>query len=320
MSLMSGEQRTCAKCGAPMQGSQDWCLQCGAGRPRGGPGWRSAALAIAATGVLALGAAAAAYAALQQKSPGKAVAQTQTTTTSTTTALSTTAPPSGTPTQTPSPSSVTTTTTSTPAAQLKTPSKPPKVPGVTSTPTKKTTSTTSTSTSTTGKEPTSGSEGKGGQPVAVLLDADAAQLYNPRNLASARFGDPSLAIDGDASTAWTMQLEASEAPQVGAGLTLDLNAQLKVAQLTLVTETLGITVQIYGTKSAKTPQSLESEEWVRLSRPHLVKKRKATIDLSQDSKPFRQLLVWIISAPTSSSGQFTASSAAINEIQLYEPK
>jgi cytoskeletal protein RodZ len=321
MSSMSDERRACAKCGTPMQGSQDWCLQCGAGAPRRGPGWRSAAIAISATGVLVLGAAAAAYAALQQRSPAKTVAQTRTSTTSTATSQ-TTAPPSGTPTQTPPPSVITTTTSSTPA-HLKAPSKPPKIPSTAPTPSKKKKTTASTtSTSTTGQRTTSAQEGEGGSghPVAVLLDADAAQLYNPRDLASARFGDPSLAIDGDASTAWTMQLQASEAPEVGAGLTLNLNAQLKIAQLTLITETLGIAVQVYGTQSTKIPQSLESEEWVRLSRAHLVKKRKATITLSQDGKRFRQLLVWIISAPTSSSGQFTAAAAAINEIQLYEPK
>ncbi|MFZ2050720.1 MAG: hypothetical protein WAU69_07295, partial [Solirubrobacteraceae bacterium] len=60
---MSGE-RTCSHCGASMQDGQDWCLQCGAGAPgssRTGPGWRSAAAVLGATGVLVLGAAAAAY-------------------------------------------------------------------------------------------------------------------------------------------------------------------------------------------------------------------------------------------------------------------
>ncbi|HEV7942190.1 MAG TPA: hypothetical protein VGP17_05250 [Solirubrobacteraceae bacterium] len=153
----------------------------------------------------------------------------------------------------------------------------------------------------------------------MLLDTNASQIYNPSNFPASRFGDPSLAIDGDTTTAWTVQLEVSEAPSVGAGLTLNLNAPLKIAQMTLITETTGITVQIYGTKSSKVPQSLHSEEWVPLSHAHLVQKRKATIKLMEASKSFRQLLVWIIKAPISATGQFTGTEAAINEIQLYEP-
>ncbi len=162
------------------------------------------------------------------------------------------------------------------------------------------------------------SEGKPGQPVAVLLDTNAAQVYNPHKLAESRFGDPSLAIDGDTTTAWTMQLEGGEAPNVDAGLSLNLKASLKISQLTLITETLGVTVQVYGTKSKKLPQKLSSKEWVRLSHAHVVKKRKATIKLSESKKSFRRLLVWIVKAPTSATGQFTGSEVAVDEIQLYE--
>lgn len=343
---MSGE-RTCSNCGASMLEAQDWCLQCGTGAPRSprtGPGWRSAAMALGATGVLVLGAAAAAYAALEKHSPNKPptpVAQTPPATTPPTTTQTTTPPPTSTPSTTPPPSITPPpagTTTHQPS--LNTPSTPPKIPATTPTPnggqkkrhtttnttTTKSTSTTKTSTTSTttaGETISPGEEelqtnGKG--PVAVLLDADAAQVYNPGKFAAARFGDPSLAIDGDATTAWTMQLEPSDAPNVGAGLSLDLNAQLKIAQITLISETVGMAVQIYGTTSKTLPESLSSEEWVRLSKAHVVKKRKATIDLHESSKRFRQLLVWIAKAPTSSSGQFTGSDVAINELQLYEAK
>jgi hypothetical protein len=314
MVAMSGE-RTCSHCGASMQEGQDWCLQCGAGAPGGsptGPGWRSAAAVLGATGVLVLGAAAAAYAALQQGTPAKPpvpVAQTPaTTTTTTTTATTSTPPPVTTPTQTPDAKS----------PSLNTPTTPPKIPRSTSTPgsTKSTTTSTSTTSSSTTTTSTSNKTSSTSQPV--LLDTNASQIYNPSNFPASRFGDPSLAIDGDTTTAWTVQLEASEAPSVGAGLTLNLNAPLKIAQITLITETTGITVQIYGTKSSKVPQSLHSEEWVPLSHAHLVQKRKATIKLMEASKSFRQLLVWIIKAPTSTTGQFTGTEAAINEIQLYE--
>lgn len=325
MDSMSGE-RTCAHCGASMQEGQDWCLQCGAGEPgnlRTAPSWRSAAIVLGATGVLVLGAAAAAYAALKQGSAAKPPTPVAQTTTTTTTTTATTPPPSSPSTTTPAPGSGA--NGSTPSPSLKTPTKPPKIPATTQTPSsaqksKTSTSTkSSTSTTTTTSSSTSTSTTGASQPVAVLLDTNAAQIYNPGNLPESRFGDPSLAIDGDTTTAWTVQLEASEAPAVGAGLTLNLNSPLKIAQMTLITETTGITVQVYGTKASKVPQALHSEEWVQLSHEHLVKQRKATIKLAEDTKSFRQLLLWIVKAPTNSSGQFTGTQVAINEIQLYEP-
>jgi hypothetical protein len=322
MEQMSGE-RTCSACGASLQDGQDWCLQCGAGAPgsgRMGPGWRSAAVLIGATGALVLGAAAAAYAALDQSSPAKpktpVVAQTPTTIT-TTTSSTATAPPSTTPSPTPAPGAIVK------SPSLNTPSTPPKIPGSTATPKSKTTATNTKSSSTTTTSTSSTSSATqqtgGEQPVAVLLDTNAAQIYNPSNLPASRFGDPSLAIDGDTTTAWTVKLEGSVAPTVDAGLTLDLKAPLKIAQITLITESAGMTVQVYGTKGAKIPQALSSEEWVHLSKAHVVKKRKANITLSEDKKAFRQLLVWISKAPTSSGGQFSASEVSIDEIQLYEP-
>jgi hypothetical protein len=337
MGSMSGE-RTCSNCGASMQAAQDWCLKCGApaaGGSQMGLGWRAVGLLLAATLVLVLGAAAAAYAALQQSSPAAPparLAQTPSTTPATTTTQTTTAPPASTPTTTPAPNA------STPGSagqsnflrSLKTSSRPPKVPSTTPTPAagskagtanSNTTSTTTTTSSTSDStSSTTGQQQGTSQPVAVLLDTNAAQIYNPDDLPASRFGDPSLAIDGDSTTAWTVQLQPNEAPAVGVGLSLDLNAALKIAQLTLITESVGITVQVYGTSASKLPAALDSEEWVRLSKAHVVKKRKATITLSEDKKPIRQLLIWILKAPTSSSGQFTASEVAIDEVQLYEPK
>lgn len=356
-------EKTCSRCGAPMHQAQDWCTSCGSGAssasgPR--PGWRSAALAIGATGALALGASAAAYAALQQAPAERPahLAQTPSTTAPATPGTATT-PGQATPGTTiptvpggaPPPSST---------PSLKTPSTLPRIPPSTPSPTTNGRGAAQTTTSSpaggTGSNPNKGSragkgpngtgEGKGGnglepagsghnseeqvegnesgtksgQPVAILLDTDAAHLYNPGKLAAGRFGDPSLAIDGDVTTAWTVQLEPAEAPSVGAGLRLDLNASLRVAQVTLTAETLGITVQVYGTTSATPPESLSSEGWVRLSKQHLVKKRDATIDLGDSKKHFRQLLLWIVKAPTSAGGQFSGSEVAIDELQLYEPK
>jgi hypothetical protein len=342
------DQRTCSNCGTPMQASQGWCLQCGAGAPdrlRPGPGWRSATLAIGGAAVLALGAAAAAYAALAQHPPPKPKAPVV--------AQKPAAPTTGTPlpsTPSPTPGSVPPSNTGVPPVEsqpetLKTPpARLPKIPSPTPTPTgkradgqggKPTSKANEKATKPGGKGNESSSTEPGGesrksaegrestrkqnsQSVPILLDPNAAQVYDPNDLPVSRFGDPSLAIDGEATTAWTVQLEPAEAPQVDAGVSLDLKAALGIAKLTLITETPGITVQVYGTSARKLPQTLTSEEWVRLSRAHLIKQRKGTIELSESRHRFRQLLIWVVNAPTSSSGQFTAAEVKVNELQVYE--
>lgn len=336
---MSGE-RTCSSCGASMQQAQDWCLQCGRvarGNERGGPGWRSAALAIGATAALALGAAAAAYAALEQHAKPRrppVLAQTPATQTPSTPQPST--PGSTTPGTTPE--------ATTPGGSTASPGQPetlepattlPRVPAATPTPGghgqppakpargkgKTPAKRQKSKGEGTRKQEEKASEGeKGNQAVLLLLDPNAAEVYNPEAFPATRFGDPSLAIDGEARTAWSVELEPAQAPGVDAGLSLNLNAAISVAKLTLITETPGIVVQIYGTSAHKLPTSLSSEEWVRLSRPHLVKQRKGTIELQEASKRFRSLLIWVLKAPVSSSGQFTAVEAKINELQLYEAK
>lgn len=350
MGSMSGE-RNCSSCGASMQQAQDWCLQCGRvarGNERGGPGWRSAALAIGATTALVLGAAAAAYAALEQHAKPRrppVLAQTPTTQTPTTpqpstpgaTTPSTTAPGVTPPVTTPG---ATTGGGASPPGQpetLEAPTTLPRVPSQTPTPGghgqppakpakgKKGAPPAKGQKSKdeeTGKQEEKGSEKeKGGEAVPLLLDPNAAEVYNPEEFPASRFGDPSLAIDGETTTAWSVGLEPAQAPRVDAGLSLNLHAAIGIAKLTLITETPGITVQIYGTSARKLPTSLSSEEWVRLSRPHLVKQRKGTIELQEASKRFRSLLIWILKAPvSSSSGEFTATEAKINELQLYEAK
>jgi hypothetical protein len=327
-----------------MHVAQDWCLHCGAGAPsrlRTGPGWRTAALAIGGTAALALGAAAAAYAALEQRSPHKPPVPTPVAQKPAAPAPSTQLP------STPQTPGNTTPGGSVPPIEsqpetLKTPSRVPKIPSSTPAPTSRQAAKPTRKASEKAKkasketgEPAANEPGgesrKSGEEketagkqksesVPVLLDPNAAQIYNPNDFPPTRFGDPSLSIDGEATTAWTVQLEPAEAPDVNAGLSLDLNAPLKIAKLTVITETPGFTVQVYGTKARKLPKELASEEWVRLSRAHLVKRSKATIELSESSARFRQLLIWILKAPTSSSGEFTLGEAKINELQVYEAK
>lgn len=322
---MSSGERTCSHCGASMRDDQDWCLQCGQGARGGatsGPGWRSAAAAIGATCLLALGAAAAAYAALQSHPQRKPAVVAQ----KPTTPPVSTPPPSTPSTATPLPSTPSPGTPET----LKATTNLPQIPSTTSTPPSKRTpakretkqvAKKGQQSKSEGSKQKAGEEGPSNQPVPLLLDPNAAAVYNPSAYPATRFGDPSLAIDGETTTAWTIQLEPAQAPGVDVGLSLDLNAPISVSKLTLITETPGITVQIYGTSAAKLPETLESEEWVRLSRPHLVKKRKATIELQEARKRFRHLLIWILKAPVSEgTGQFTQTEAKVNEVQLYEAK
>lgn len=380
-----------------MQESQDWCLNCGAGAPgnvRGGPGWRSAALAFGSSAILALGAAAAAYAALKQSSP----------------------PPKG-PTapvaQTPPPTSTTTSSSTTSTSSIP-PStnnvlpegtgKPPKIPSSESTPegsgnglfgeegraeqekgkshkegssgkagsgegkkggeekgeqgnkggsgetsdcvsgktsTEEVTSSESTSSGsssnsssstsvsstettsdTSSSEASSTSEQKEeaeerncrqAKSAPIVLDTNAASTYDPNGYPEAAYGDPSLAIDGEATTSWTAPLAPEIGPLVQSGLLLNLKSQLRIAKVTLITSTPGMSVQIYGTTQRKPPSSLNSAAWLKLSRVHVVAQRKSSVGLQRTPK-IRQLLVWIVKAPQG------AESVAVGEAELYEPK
>jgi hypothetical protein len=356
---MSGERR-CPNCGAPLQEAQDWCLQCGAAAAESGrtaPGWRSAALAIGATSALALGAAAAAYAALEQHpARRRPTPVTQTPPVTSQTAPPTSSP--GVTPGTTTPGARLPSLPSSPPA-LNTPSGVPQIPSSTPTPHGHEEGEGGgegngreegregngrsgrhhnghghsngggqrhqggESTESPGGEP-EGEAGEGekrrNQPLPILLDTNAAEVYDPQHLPTSRFGDPSLAIDGEATTAWSVQLEPAQAPAVEVGLELDLNAALRVVKLSLVTETPGMTVQVYGTSDRTLPASLSSTAWVRLSHAHLVKKRRATIELKEATKRFRRLLIWVMKAPTSSGGQPTGSEVKLNEVQLYEPR
>ncbi len=343
---MQGGQDWCLRCGtAASRGA------------RTAPGWRSAALALGATAALALGAAAAAYAALEQhpaRRPPTPVAQTPPVTSPT--VPPTTSSP-GTP-ETVPPIGARPPSLPRGPRTLNTPSGIPQIPSSSPTPRRHEEGALNGREEEGGKgnggknrrgngrnrgsggaphrqggEP---EEGAGGRPepegeagakgeqqrkqgVPILLDTNAAAVYNPGSLPASRFGDPSLAIDGEATTAWGVELEPAQAPAVEVGLALDLKAALKVLKLSLVTETPGMTVKVYGTSDRTLPASLSSTSWVRLSHAHLVKRRRATIELKEATKRFRRLLIWISRAPTSSSGQFTGSEAKLNEVQLYEP-
>jgi hypothetical protein len=318
-----------------MDSAQDWCLQCGAGAPGslgvGGPSWRSAATVLAATAVLVLGAAAAAYAALTKGPAHKArpatvtVAQTPVpaTPSATTPLTSTSAIPGAvtpkTPGATPTPKA-----SGAPALNpLFTGSaKPPKIPIKAATPKSSGTTTTTTTPATT-TTPSAGTKSSGGSgaeqlPPPIVLDTDAAATYNPYGYPASEFGDPSLAIDGDASTAWTAQVNPAVAPKMAEGLVIDLKSAQRLSSITLITATPGMSVQVYGANGHTLPSSITDPAWVELSPYRVTHKHNVHIKLRDSTKAFRFVTLWISKAPATSVGTAQAPGhVSVNELELF---
>ncbi len=330
---------TCASCGAHLDPGQDWCLQCGAGAPgtldAGGPGWRSATTVLAVTAALVLGAAAAGYAALSKSSPAKPPSKVVVVAQAPAAAAGTGTPGA----VTPSTSTPTTPTPTVPPAgglgvapvkPLGTTAKPPKIPLTAAAPkhseaTTPTNGTGSTGTGTgTSKSPTKSSGGTGTGEQAqtpILLDTNAASTYNPYGYPASEFGDPRLTIDGETSTAWTARVNPVVAPKMAEGVVIDLKSPQKVAALTFVTSTPGMTVQVYGANGSALPGSITDPAWVGLSSVREVKKDKTQIKLRDKAKGFRWVVLWISKAPASAVGTPQAPGHVdVNELELFPPK
>jgi hypothetical protein len=314
-----------------MHSAQDWCLQCGAGAPdslaAGTPGWRSTTAILSAVAILVLAAAAATYAALN-RSHKTARPATVTVARTPPPAAAATTPAAGTPTTTPP----------TAASKLGTPTtvkplpagtvKPPKIPlaAVTPTPipaTKVSTSPTSragvpSTTTPASALPESSTTVREPRTQAITLDTNAASTYNPYNFPASNFGDPSLAIDGETSTAWTAVLDPEVAPKMAEGLALDLNSAQKLSALVLITSTPGMTVQVYATNAPTLPTSITDPTWVQLSPTKVAAGRQTRIKLIDKTKAFRWVLLWISRAPEASVGTPQAPGhVSVNEVELF---
>jgi hypothetical protein len=267
---------------------------------------------IAVTVALVLGAAAAGVAALGKKSRQAQVV--------TTTIAQVTPPVASAPAAT------------TPVAPVTGVPTPPKIPlkAVTPTPastttaktTPKTTETTNKSTETAKKEETSTTKtgGAGSEPEAILLDTNAAQTYDPYGFPAAGFGDPSLAIDGDTSTAWTAQVAPATAPRMAEGLLIDLKTAQKVSEVKLITTTPGMVVQLYGANGQTIPNSITDKAWVPLSHLLTLHKRHAKIGVlpTRTHQAYRFVTLWISRAPASAVGTPEApGNVTVNEIELF---
>jgi hypothetical protein len=332
--------RVCAKCGSPIQDGQDWCLQCGAGTPGslggGGPGWRTAAAILGATAVLLGGAAVAAYAALNKpthKPAVVAIVAKATTTAVTPTATPTTPSTTPAPGATPTPGTPTTVKAA-PKIPLQTPTPkssagegeglfPPETNKAAKTEPTKTTPTKTTDESTKGSSEAGGSEESetksstpAESPSLILLDTNAASVYNPYSFPASLFGDPSLAIDGEEQTAWTAQVQATVAPKMAEGLVLDLKEPQKLGSATVKTSTVGATVEIYGANGSSLPTTISTPLWARLVGLKVLKKKSTTLKLKTKGKSYRYILLWLAKAPPSST-EAAPGSVSINELELF---
>jgi hypothetical protein len=340
--------RSCKSCGAKLDEGQEWCLQCGAGAPGSivkETDWRPLAVLAAAGVILLAGAGTAAYAALNQQ-PAKPpthlviaqVAPPAATAPPTGSALGTTPTPT-TPGATPTPTTPGTTKSGgafgkTQGSTLGLPSstiKPPKLPAVVPTPhtslptpTPSTnagstpTTTTPTATTPTATTPTATTPTQPQTPNPILLDTDAASNYNPSGYPVSYFGDPSLAIDGETTTAWTAQVEPKAAPLMAEGLALDLKTPTRVGSLEVLTSTPGATVEIYGANGSTLPASITDPAWTKLKGSHFMKNKKATIKLGAGSKAFRFFVLWFVKAPATSTPT-APGQVSISEAVLYPP-
>ncbi len=290
-----------------MSPDQDWCLHCGAVAPGSlsSGGWRSITAILAATAVLVLLAAGAAVAALGKSSTHR-----------TKTIAVALAPPV---TSTPTTPAVTPNTT--PIVPTTPPVKavlPPKIPVTpTTTPTTPEATTPTTPASTTPSEG-SGGEGAESKPSAILLDTNAASTYNPYNYAASGFGDPSLTIDGDTSTAWTAQVEPDKAPRMAVGVLVKLGSSRKLSALELITSTPGMHVQVYGSNAHTAPSSITDKAWVAISHSLTAAKKRTRIKLLSPTKSYSLVVLWISQAPASSVGTAQAPGhIAVNEVELF---
>ena len=336
----------CSKCGLPLQEGQDWCLQCGTGKPGslgGGPGWRTGIAILGATALLVIGASVAAYAALNKTTPKPkvAVAVVKGLGSSTAPATTPTTPGAVPPTSTPVPGTPTTVKSTTPPKiPLQTPT-PKSAGGANSEannalfpPETKTTKTTNTSppTKTTGEstapkesagseksETKTEAESSGEAPSPILLDTDAASVYNPYAYPATLFGDPSLAIDGEEKTAFTVQVQAAVAPKMAEGLLLDLKSPQKLGSVAVKTTTIGAIVEVYGALGNTPPAAISDPAWKRLVGLKVLKKKTTTFKLKTAGKDYRYIVLWLAKAPASSTAA-NPGTVAINEFELFPPK
>lgn len=155
-------------------------------------------------------------------------------------------------------------------------------------------------------------------PSPILLDTNAASTYNPYSYPSTRFGDPSLAIDGEEKTAWTAQVDPTSAPKMAEGLVLDMKTAQSVGSVIVKSTTTGMTVTMYGANGHNLPASITDPAWKRLSGAKVLKKKSTKIKLKTKGTTYRFVLLWITKAPSGSTPS-KPGSVSIDELELFPP-
>jgi hypothetical protein len=285
-----------------------------------------------------IGASVAAYAALNKTTPKPkvAVAVVKGLGSSTAPATTPTTPGAVPPTSTPTPGTPTTVKSTTPPKiPLQTPTPksssgadteannalfPPETKTTkttkTATPTKTTSESTAPKESGGKNETKTESESSAEAPSPILLDTDAASVYNPYAYPATLFGDPSLAIDGEEKTAWSAQVQAGVAPKMAEGLLLDLKSPQKLGSVAVKTTTPGITVEVYGAVGKTPPSSISAPAWKRLVGLKVLTKKTTTLKLKTSGKGYRYIVLWLAKAPAASTAA-NPGAVAINEFELF---
>jgi hypothetical protein len=133
-------------------------------------------------------------------------------------------------------------------------------------------------------------------PVAIELPPDAGTVYDPGQQADTP-GDPTLALDGDATTAFDV---GALTPTWGLGYAIDLQTRRKVQRVRIATTTPGFQVEVYAAKSRTPPATVTDPGWTRLHDAATVgaTKSESTIKLPEATTKYRHLLLWItVGAP-----------------------
>jgi hypothetical protein len=144
----------------------------------------------------------------------------------------------------------------------------------------------------------------------------AASSYDPEGDGSERQDLAALAIDADATTAWTTENYKSSvddlAGKQGVGLVLDAGQAVTARKLVLATLAPGWQARVFSTKAAAIPPALTG--WSAISSQFTMNTTSHTVKLA--GPPARFFLIWI----TKLTGQPGDWNASIASAVLSAPK
>jgi hypothetical protein len=132
--------------------------------------------------------------------------------------------------------------------------------------------------------------------VTIDIAASAASAYDPYRRATA-IGVPAKAVDGDGSTSWYVDTTPG-APQVGAGLAVNLGQARGIKSIDVTTPTPGFKLEIYATDEATPPPAITDTRWAHITdKSDVGAGGKTHIVLGAGSSKYQTLLLWITKPP-----------------------